>query len=89
MADESPYIAVAERATDAQRGYIRDRVNTFENLAAEVLKGKNVPPVSQPQEKGTIDKGVDFVSNLVDFITNRKSSAPVDYKSEAMQSPRF
>ena len=90
VADESPYIAVAERATDAQRGYIRDRVNTFENLATQVLKDKNVPPVSKPQEKGSMDKGIDFVSNLVnDFITNRKSSAPVDYKSEAMQSPRF
>lgn len=84
----SPFSEMAQRADVAKYDrFPQKQVEIYDNLAGKVLKQKKVPPAVQPKEKGLID------SFLNDFfkksITNKRDNTPVDYTSEALQSPQF
>jgi hypothetical protein len=85
---ESPYRKVAQRGDIAKYMiFSKKQVELYNNLAAEVLKEKGVPPVAKREEKGFISK---YIDNLFGKSNaKKKNEKPVDYKSEALQSPQF
>ena len=85
---ESPYREMAQRGDITKYMSIpKKQVELYNNLAAEVLKEKGVPPVAKREEKGFISK---YIDNLFGKSNaKKKNEKPVDYKSEALQSPQF
>jgi len=85
---ESPYIEVAQRGDVAKYMSIpKKQVELYNNLAAEVLKERGVPPVAKPEEKGFISRYIDGLFGKSN--TKKRDEKPVDYESEALQSPQF
>ena len=85
---ESPYRKVAQRGDVAKYMiFSKKQVELYNNLAAEVLKEKGVPPVAKREEKGFISKYIDDLFGKSN--AKKKDKRPVDYKSEALQSPQF
>jgi len=52
-----------------------------------VLKERGVPPVAKPEEKGFISRYIDGLFGKSN--TKKRDEKPVDYESEALQSPQF
>ena len=85
---ESPYIEVAQRGDVAKYMSIpKKQVELYNNLAAEVLKERGVPPVAKPEEKGFISRYIDGLFGKSN--TKKRDKNPVDYESETLQSPQF
>lgn len=85
---ESPYIEVAQRGDVVKYMSIpKKQVELYNNLAAEVLKERGVPPVAKPEEKGFISRYIDGLFGKSN--TKKRDEKPVDYESEALQSPQF
>ena len=84
----SPFSEMAQRADVAKYDrFPQKQVEIYDNLAGKVLKQKKVPPAVQPKEKGLINNFLnDFFKKS---ITNKRDNTPVDYTSEALQSPQF
>ena len=72
--------------------YNKEKYGLYNALATEVLKERGVPTIAPPEEKGFISKFIDNMFRKPHPATGKLKKGdgkPVDYESEAMQSPNF